>query len=255
MTEDAPQQPGGDRPGRTPQMETAQMKEVLVRGDVTVHGRIAGSSNATLLVTCALEEHETLAVYKPGRGERPLWDFPSGIYNREVASYILSELLGWGIVPETVARSDGPFGPGSVQRFVPEDGESHYFTLLEDERWHPTLVRIAAFDVLANNADRKSSHVLLAEDRLWAIDNALTFHSQPKLRTVIWDFAHSPLPRSLVDDIHRVLGAGLPAELEALLERPERTALARRGRRLVDAGRLPGPDGDRAWPPYPWPLV
>ena len=128
----------------------------------------------------------------PSKGERPLWDFPGGLFRREVAAYLLSESLGWGLVPETVERAEGPFGEGSVQRYVPEDGASHYFTLRDDPKWHPTLKRMCAFDVVANNADRKSGHVLLAEDRLWAIDNGLCFNEDDKLRTVIWDFGGEP---------------------------------------------------------------
>ncbi|HVX23525.1 MAG TPA: SCO1664 family protein [Acidimicrobiales bacterium] len=229
--------------------------EVLGRGEMTVHGRIAGSSNATLLVTCTVDGTELLAVYKPARGERPLWDFPSGLHRREVAAYVLSEALGWGLVPETVERAEAPFGPGSVQRLVPEDGRSHYFTLRDDDRWRPTLVSLAAFDVVANNADRKSGHVLLAEDRLWAIDHGLTFHEEAKLRTVIWDFAGEPLPDRVGTDLERLVAGGPPGGLAGLLDDDEVEALHRRARALVEAGELPAPDGDREWPPYPWPLV
>ena len=166
-----------------------------------VHGRIAGSSNATLLVTCRLQGEELLAVYKPLKGERPLWDFPGGLFRREVAAYALSEALGWGLVPETVERPEGPFGQGSVQRFVHEDGTSHYFTLRDEPKWHPVLMRLCAFDIVANNADRKSGHVLLAEDRLWAIDNGLCFNTQDKLRTVIWDFGGEPLDAGVQEDL------------------------------------------------------
>jgi len=228
--------------------------EVLRRGEMTLHGRIAGSSNATLLVTCELSDEELLAVYKPARGERPLWDFPSGLHRREVAAFVLSELLGWGIVPETVERDEGPFGPGSVQRFVPEDGTSHYFTVLEDEVWHPALRTFATFDVVANNADRKSGHVLLAEDRLWAIDNGLAFHTHPKLRTVIWDFAGDPLPEGAAADLRAFAQSGAD-DLAALLDDREIEATLARARALADAGTLPEPDGERDWPPYPWPLV
>ena len=169
-------------------MSDATVEHVLTEGEMEVHGRIAGSSNATMLVTCRQGGDELLAVYKPHKGERPLWDFPGGLFRREVAAYVLSEALGWGLVPETVDRPEGPFGPGSVQRFVHEDGVSHYFTLRDDPKWHPALMQMCAFDVVANNADRKSGHVLLAEDRLWAIDNGLCFNEQDKLRTVIWDF-------------------------------------------------------------------
>ncbi len=229
--------------------------DVLTEGTMEVHGRIPGSSNATLLVTCSLPGRELLAVYKPGRGERPLWDFPEGLHRREVAAYLLSEALGWGLVPETVSRRDAPYGPGSVQRFVAEDGTSHYFTLREDERWHTDLVAFAAFDVVANNADRKSGHVLLAEGRLWAIDNGLTFHAEPKLRTVIWDFAGERLPPRRVADLRRLVRCGLPEEIDGLLEAEERRAVLARAAELADDGRLPVPDEDRHWPPYPWPLV
>jgi uncharacterized repeat protein (TIGR03843 family) len=229
--------------------------DVLAEGAMEVHGRIPGSSNATLLVTCSLDGRELLAVYKPGRGERPLWDFPEGLHRREVAAYELSEALGWGLVPETVARREAPYGPGSVQRFVPGDGTSHYFTLRDDERWHGDLVTFAAFDVVANNADRKSGHVLLAEDRLWAIDNGLTFHTEPKLRTVIWDFAGERLPEGAVADLRRLVRCGLPSSMDALLDPAERRAVLARAAALADDGELPVPDDDRHWPPYPWPLV
>ncbi|MGP8058989.1 MAG: SCO1664 family protein [Acidimicrobiales bacterium] len=240
---------GAEGPGDTP-----TVAEVLAEGEMEVHGRIAGSSNATLLVTCTGGGVELLAVYKPARGERPLWDFPTGLHRREVAAYVVSEALGWGLVPETVARHDAPFGPGSVQRFVPEDGTSHYFTLVEDPAWHPDLVRFAAFDVVANNADRKSGHVLAAEGRLWGIDHGLTFHTQPKLRTVIWDFAGELLDAGLLGDLERLV-AGVPADLAGLLDDDEVAAMVGRAARLADEGALPEPDGDRDWPPYPWPLV
>ncbi len=226
--------------------------EVLRRGDVTVHGRIAGSSNATLLVTCTLEEEELLAVYKPVAGERELWDFDPGLHRRELAARELSVALGWDLVPETVVREDAPFGTGSLQRVVPEDGTSHYFTLREEERWHPDLRRIAAFDVVANNADRKSGHVLLAEDRLWAIDHGLTFHEEPKLRTVIWDFVGDVLDDAVAGDLRAFLDRGLPAPLAELLDEPEQEALVDRVVELLADGCLPPPRDGR---PYPWPLV
>jgi uncharacterized repeat protein (TIGR03843 family) len=226
--------------------------EVLRRGAVSVHGRVAGSSNVTLLVTSTLEDADLLAVYKPVRGERELWDFPPGLHRRELAAYVLSETLGLGFVPETVVRADAPFGEGSVQRVVPEDGEAHYFTLRDEARWHADLRRIAAFDVVANNADRKSGHVLLAQERLWAIDHGLTFHAEPKLRTVIWDFVGDPLDDELGDALERLVAAPLPHALARLLAEPERAALLRRARALVRLGRLPAPLTER---PFPWPLV
>jgi hypothetical protein len=228
---------------------------VLTDGAMEVHGRIAGSSNATLLVTCRLGEEELMAVYKPSKGERPLWDFPGGLFRREVAAYLLSESLGWGLVPETVERREGPFGEGSVQRYVLEDGTSHYFTLCVDPRWHPTLMRLCAFDVVANNADRKSGHVLLAEDRLWAIDNGLCFNEDDKLRTVIWDFGGAALAAEDTAALERLAHDGLPPALCRLLTPGEVAALSDRMAWLVHLGALPELVDDGGWPPYPWPLV
>ena len=169
---------------------------VLRCGAVEIVGRLPWSSNHTFLVECRLGPDVVAAVYKPGRGERPLWDFPPGIYRREVAAFELSRALGWGVVPLTVVRGDdAPLGEGSLQRFVDADFSQHHFTLVEDEAHHDRLRTICAFDVVANNADRKSGHCLLGTDGgIWAIDNGLCFHRQPKLRTVIWEFAGEPVP-------------------------------------------------------------
>jgi uncharacterized repeat protein (TIGR03843 family) len=231
------------------------VEHVLSEGEMEVHGRIAGSSNATLLVTCRLGGDELLAVYKPHKGERPLWDFPGGLFRREVAAFVLSEALGWGIVPETVQRHEGPFGPGSVQRFVHEDGTSHYFTLRDDPKWHPALMQFCAFDVVANNADRKSGHVLLAEDRLWAIDNGLCFNVHDKLRTVIWDFGGVALERTMQEDLGRLAHDGPSPALCALLEPAEVAATWDRIAWLLSLRALPEMNDDGDWPPYPWPLV
>jgi uncharacterized repeat protein (TIGR03843 family) len=228
---------------------------VLTDGDMEVHGRIAGSSNATLLVTCRLGGEELMGVYKPLRGERPLWDFPGGLFRREVAAFVLSESLGWGLVPETVERTDGPFGEGSVQRYVHEDGTSHYFTLRDDPKWHPTLMRMCAFDVVANNADRKSGHVLLAEERLWAIDNGLCFNEEDKLRTVIWDFGGLPLATGDATALERLRRDGPSPRLCELLTPSEVAALMERASWLLHLQALPELVDDGGWPPYPWPLV
>jgi uncharacterized repeat protein (TIGR03843 family) len=233
--------------------------EVLERGEMTVHGRIAGSSNATLLVTCQLDGEELLAVYKPEKGERPLWDFPRGLFRREVATYVVSEALGLGCVPETVVRIEGPFGCGSVQRLVDEDGTSHYFTLRDEEKRWPALRAMAALDVIINNADRKSGHVLLADDRVWAIDHGLCFHVEPKLRTVIWDFAGDPLPNFFARRLGALLEAGPDGpvfrHLAQLLEPDELRAVFDRATDLAREDHLPEPRQDGDWPPYPWPLV
>ena len=211
------------------------------------------SSNATFLVSLSADDGEAMdAVYKPHRGERPLWDFPDGLFLREVAAYLVSEALGWGLVPETVLRDDGPLGRGSLQRFVPADFSQHYFTLLEEPGHHDALRRIAAFDVVANNADRKSGHCLLGEDgRIWGIDHGVCFHDEPKLRTVIWDFAGERVADDLLDDVSRV-GQSPPQELCDLLHDEEVDTLVQRCEHLARTGKLPQPRGER---PYPWPLV
>jgi uncharacterized repeat protein (TIGR03843 family) len=227
--------------------------DLLTRGALTVKGRLPDSSNATLLVEAELDGTTTLGVYKPLRGERPLWDFPSGLFRRELAAWHLSEALGWGLVPLTVARAEAPYGEGSLQLFVPADFEQHYFTLHEDERHHDRLRRICAFDLVANNADRKSGHCLLAEDGLiYAIDNGLCFHVEPKLRTVIWDFADEPLPPPILEDLRRLVTEPPPPALAPLIEADECRALLRRARALVKAGRFPTGTVGRG---YPWPLV
>jgi uncharacterized repeat protein (TIGR03843 family) len=225
---------------------------VLTHGDVELRGRLPWSSNATFLVTIGQDGEAMSAVYKPHDGERPLWDFPDGLFLREVAAYRLSEALGWGIVPETVVRTDAPLGPGSLQRFVPADFSEHYFTLLDQPEHHGALRTIAAFDLVANNADRKSGHCLLGEDgRIWAIDNGLCFHAQPNLRTVMWDFCGESIPEALVRDIERV---GLsPPVLDDLLHPGEVAALSRRAAAVAAQGVFPDPGPARR--SYPWPLV
>jgi uncharacterized repeat protein (TIGR03843 family) len=226
---------------------------LLSDGDVEVVGRMPWSSNRTFLATCTSGEEEIAAVYKPGRGERQLWDFPQAIYRREVAAYELSRALGWGLVPETVERDDLPLGPGSLQRFVEADFSQHHFTMIDDDAHHPQLRAICAFDVVANNADRKSGHCLLDEDgTIWAIDNGLCFHVEPKLRTVIWEFAGEPVPAVLLKDLARV-AASMPPVMTSLLSGREVHALRRRMEALVRNGCFPIPDPDRYH--YPWPPV
>ena len=226
--------------------------DLLARGALTVKGRLPWSSNATLLVEATLNGATALGVYKPERGERPLWDFPRGLYRRELAAWHLSEALGWGLVPPTVPR-DGPYGEGSVQLFIAADFEQHYFTLREDARHHDRLRRICAFDLITNNADRKSGHCLLAEDgTIYAIDNGLCFHVEPKLRTVIWEFADEALPPAIAEDLERLLAEGLPASVRELIAARECAVLLKRARGLVKARRFPVDTIGRG---YPWPLV
>lgn len=227
-------------------------RDLLLRGEVIVKGRLPWSSNATFLVEVTLDGTHSLAVYKPARGERPLWDFPRGLYRREIAAYVLSEALGWGLVPLTVPRDDAPYGEGSLQRFLDANFEQHYFTLRETAANVERLKRICAFDLIANNADRKSGHCLAAEGTIWAIDNGLCFHVEPKLRTVIWDFAGQALPADALAAIGTLARQGAPRALERLLTKDERAALVARAKRLARDGVFPV---DEVGYRYPWPLI
>jgi uncharacterized repeat protein (TIGR03843 family) len=210
------------------------------------------SSNATYLCEVRCGDQAMRAIYKPRRGERPLWDFPSGLDHREVAAYELSEALGWDLVPLTVLR-DGPLGVGSVQAFVDADFEQHYFTLYEAGDHHDALRALCAFDLIGNNTDRKSGHVLLGLDgRVRGIDHGLMFHSEFKLRTVIWEFGGEPIPDALLEAAGALADNDLPDRLAALLDPFERDALRTRARALVRAGHFPIDETGRR---YPWPLV
>ena len=210
------------------------------------------SSNATFLCEVRCDGDERRGIYKPERGERELWDFPPGLHRREVAAYELSRALGWDLVPVTIGR-DGPFGYGSLQDVVDADFEQHYFTLYEDEAHHPALRRLCVLDLVGNNTDRKSGHVLLGRDgRIRGIDHGLMFHRELKLRTVIWEFGGEPIPPDVVADLDAFVGAGIPDALAALLDPFERDALLTRARAVLDAGCFPIDGTGRR---YPWPLV
>ncbi len=239
------------------ELTSRRIEEVLARGEVEIAGRIAWSSNDARLVRVTGGPDRVVAVYKPGRGEQPLWDFPAGsLYRREVAAYELARALRWRILPETVERSDGPLGPGMLQRFVDHDPRVHYFALVEDRP--AELRRFAVFDVVANNADRKAGHCLLARDdgRVYGIDHGLTFHADPKLRTVIWDFAGEPLDaseRRALERLCRALDGPLGPRLASLLDPREVAATRTRTASLLRAGHLPEPDA--GYRSLPWPLV
>jgi uncharacterized repeat protein (TIGR03843 family) len=253
---------------------SADLLGLLRTGDLVIEGRMPWSSNATFLC----EVHEpgrrpdgglptddgdppaidqgsaplARAIYKPHAGERPLWDFPDGLYRREVAAYELACAVGWDVVPPTVERG-GPFGVGSVQLFVDADFEQHHFTLVEDEANHAQLMRMCAFDIVANSTDRKGGHVLVDGDgHLWGIDNGLCLHAEFKLRTVIWEFGGDPLPADLADDLCAFLERPLPAALAELIDPLERDALRTRTRALLAEGRFPI---DHSGQRVPWPLV
>ena len=226
--------------------------DLLGRGAVTVKGRMPWASNVTLLAEVELRGTCVRAIYKPGRGERPLWDFPPCLYKREEAAYLFSEALAWGLVPPTIVR-EGPLGEGSFQLFVEAEFEQHWFTMREDPRHRERLQKICVFDFVANNADRKSGHCLLGPDNLiYAIDNGLCFHTELKLRTVIWDYAGETIPKGVVEDLKSFVKEGLHAPLAEILAPDEQQALLVRAQALADYARFPE---DQSGHRYPWPLV
>ncbi len=227
-------------------------ERLLQEGDLGVVAQLAESSNLGFVVDATLGEDYGWGVYKPLMGERPLHDFPPGLHRRERAAYLLSEHLGWGVVPPTVIREDAPFGVGSIQWFIEHDGW-HYLPMLEQRpELHPQLKRMAVFDLLANNTDRKSGHVLLdAGNHVWGIDQGLCFSEEPKLRTVIWDFAHETIDDDLVEAVAPLVDS-VPAEIAELLSEEEVWALRNRANRIVRLPFLPKPYSQFQ---YPWPLV
>jgi uncharacterized repeat protein (TIGR03843 family) len=243
---------------KNPQITVERLLEVLSKGQIAEeHGVMRWSSNYTFLLSMTYEDITVMAVYKPQRGERPLWDFPDGtLCYREVASFLTSHTLGWQLVPPTVLR-DGPHGIGSVQFYIDHDPEENYFAF--DESLIPQLQRLAAFDYIVNNADRKGGHCLLDRDRhVWGIDHGLTFNTAHKLRTVIWDFAGEPIPDTLLMDISRLCelidktDSPYQQNLRKMLEPAEIDAFHRRIQRLLKQRRYPRPGPG---PNYPWPPV
>lgn len=227
----------------------------LSTASITVIGRIQGSSNITLAAELVLDGNKGLAVYKPIAGERPLWDFPQGsLHRREVACYRLAELLGSHLVPPTVLREDAPGGEGSLQLFVPHDPSENAFTLFDSRA--EVFRRLVLLDAIANNADRKAGHVIrgATDDRLWAIDNGLTFHVEDKLRTVLWPFAGEPFEPSERALLERLRAREVwEPSLSELLAPDELDGLAARIEALLAAARFPDEPEDRY--PYPWPPI
>lgn len=249
----------------------------LQHGALTVEGRILGASNATL--RCMLEDGRS-CVYKPQRGERPLWDFPTGtLTGREVASYEIDRLLGFNLVPPTVWREEGPAGPGMCQLWIIEEDDSRLVDVVTPDRipdgWlpvlratdglgnpvvlvhadDPRLQMMAILDAVLNNGDRKGGHVITAQDgRVWAVDHGVTLSVDPKLRTVLWGWAGSPVPDELLEAVAQLaqeLKTGCPA-VSRWLEPQELRALIERCEDLITSGLFPGPHED--WPAIPWPV-
>jgi uncharacterized repeat protein (TIGR03843 family) len=226
----------------------------LEEGEIDLQGQFLLGSNYTFLVKVRHEGEEVPAVYKPMRGEQPLWDFPpASLAGREIAAWLVSEALGFGFVPFTILR-DGPFGPGSLQQYINHDPNLHYFSFKSADRQR--LRPVALFDLLINNADRKGGHILLEKRsrRIFLIDHGLCFHVEDKLRTVLWDFTDEGIPAELLSTLRNfrdTLPHGLSALLGEYLLPEELEALRSRLERLLLEERFPQPPDDRrAWP-YP----
>lgn len=236
---------------------TDELKVAFQQGEIELKGQFMLGSNYTFLVEINHKGQTFAGVYKPQKGEQPLWDFPANsLAGREVSAYLLSEFLGWSLVPYTLLREDGPYGPGSLQKFIEYNPNQHYFNFKAEDKERLRIV--ALFDHLLNNADRKGSHVLLEKRsrHLYAIDHGLCFHAEDKLRTVIWDFAGQEIEPDHLGDIRRMCDAleqpsALLADLEPYLTPEEIAALAERGQGLLAEGHFPQPPQDRRAFPYP----
>jgi hypothetical protein len=230
--------------------------QLLVEGDIELQGQLPWSSNYSFLATVRDDDLACTAVYKPQQGERPLWDFPDGtLCLREYAAFVVSQALGWDLVPPTVLR-EGPYGLGSLQFFVDADPEEHFFNLRDE--YPLAFMHVALFDILINNADRKGGHCLRDRNgHIWCIDHGLTFNSQPKLRTVIWDYAGQPIPAEMQKDLRALKTRlashdGITSALEHLLNPQEMRTLELRLDIILKSGCFPQPGPGRN---VPWPLV
>jgi uncharacterized repeat protein (TIGR03843 family) len=276
-------QGGTGRPDPVADLDEPTVLELLREGELEVSGRLVDASNATLYCTVTLDGRSAPCVHKPVAGERPLWDFPDGtLANREVATYLVSAATGWALVPPTVMRG-GPFGPGMCQLWVETeeealgelvalrpagrrtrgwlpvieavlgDGERAVLAHRDDDR----LRRLAVFDVVVNNADRKGGHLLpTAAGHLYGVDHGVCFSADDKLRTLLWGWAGEPLPAEATEVLGRLaadLAGGLGATLGELLDPDEVSATRDRIDRLLAEGRHPSPGG--GWPAVPWPPI
>ena len=240
-------------------MESQSILRVLEKGEVKLRGQFLDSSNATFFVTCQHGAESLEAVYKPEAGQAELYDFkPATLPRREVAAWLVCQAASWDFVPPTVHRKDGlPFDAGSLQVFIEHDPRKHYLALEEGER--APFRKVALFDLVVNNADRKSGHLIFGDDgRWWAIDQALCFHVEPKLRTVIWDFIGEPFSNEEVSALRKLQlslepKGELSQSLNGLLREGEIGAMRERLLILLEQSVFPEPEpGHR---PVPWPLV
>jgi len=226
------------------------LQSALQHGDLELKGQFTLGSNYTFLVEVTYEGESYPAVYKPKRGEQPLWDFPSHtLAQREVAAYLVSECLGFHIVPFTILRKEGPYGAGSLQQFIDYDPDYHYFNFTEEDK--QLLKPIVLFDLLVNNADRKGGHVFFENEthKLFAIDHGICFHEDDKLRTVLWDFSGQKIPEDLKARL--TLSPSLLADLEPYLSPSEIQALCARAEALLKRGTFPRQPRDRRAMPWP----
>ncbi len=239
----------------TPAERDAALR-LLAEGEMTLQGRLVAASNATFLGTVTLADTSATCVYKPVRGERPLGDFPDGtLWKRERAAYLVSEATGWDIVPPTVTRDDGPFGAGMAQLWMDVDPAADVWTIVNLP--DPRLRRIALFDAVVNNADRKGGHLLpTADGQLYGVDHGICFAAEPKLRTILWDWRGLPIAAdelTVLRSLRGKLDGPLCQELRTLLVPPEVRAFEARLDRLLSARVFPQPSPDRMavpWPPF-----
>ena len=251
MTSD---EPTGLTPAR--ELPVDEAMALLEHGELGVEGRLVVASNATLYCSVCLDGVTAACVYKPVAGERPLWDFPDGtLAEREVAAYEVSAATGWLIVPPTVFRS-GPLGPGMVQLWIDTDDDVDIRRLIRGTS-SDQLRRIAVFDAVINNADRKGGHLLPTRaGHIYGVDHGVSFHAEPKLRTLLWQWSGRPL-RANASDTLRQLQAGLAGDLgerlAGLLTAREVRSTVRRIEQLLGSGRHPEPSGE--WPAVPWPPI
>jgi len=233
--------------------DDAEARALLLDGEIDLEGRMLDASNVTLVGYIRTGELEAECVYKPVAGERPLWDFPDGtLAGREVSAALISEATGWRVVPPTVLR-DGPFGPGMVQLWVDGDPDVDLAAFVRSD--DPGLRRMAIFDAVVNNADRKGGHIIPTSDgHVYGVDHGICFSVDPKLRTLLWRWAGQPLPDDALEVLEKLTGdlmGDLGEELHQHLTRREVRRTQQRVAELLRTGRYPQPSGD--WPALPWP--